>query len=136
MRLAQGDQEIEIVYIAVAGATGALARYYVGGLAQRGLGSGFPFGTLIINLTGSFLIGFIMQAGINTDLIPRTARVALTIGFLGAFTTFSTFSYETLGYLRDGAWLTGILNVLANVVPGIAAVFLGTALAQRLFGGA
>ena len=126
---------IEIIYIALAGALGALARYYVGGLAQRGLGTAFPYGTLIANLVGSFVIGFIMQVGLDTDLIPKTARVAVTIGFLGAFTTFSTFSYETLGYLKDGAWISGILNVIANVIPGIASVLLGALLARRLFGG-
>jgi CrcB protein len=126
---------IEVIYIAVAGAAGALARYYVGGFAQRGLGTAFPYGTLIVNLLGSFLIGFIMQAGINTDLIPRTVRVALTIGFLGAFTTFSTLGYETLGYLRDGAWLLGISNILLNLVPGLLAVLLGAYLAQTLLGG-
>ena len=126
---------VDVIYVAVAGGLGAISRYYLSGLAQR-VGSGFPFGTLTVNLVGSFLLGLIMQAGISTDLMPRALRLALTIGFLGAFTTFSTFSYETLGYLEDGAWLTASLNVLINVVPGIIAVFLGAFLARTIFGGA
>jgi CrcB protein len=126
---------VDVIYVAVAGGLGAISRYYLSGLAQR-VGSGFPYGTLTVNLVGSFLLGLIMQTGISTDLMPRALRLALTIGFLGAFTTFSTFSYETLGYLEDGAWLTASLNVLINVVPGIIAVFLGAFLARTIFGGA
>ena len=126
---------VDVIYVAVAGGLGAISRYYLSGLAQR-VGSGFPYGTLTVNLVGSFLLGLIMQAGISTDLMPRALRLALTIGFLGAFTTFSTFSYETLGYLEDGAWLTASLNVLINVVPGIIAVFLGAFLARTILGGA
>ena len=126
---------VDVIYVAVAGGLGAISRYYLSGLAQR-VGSEFPFGTLTVNLVGSFLLGLIMQTGISTDLMPRALRLALTIGFLGAFTTFSTFSYETLGYLEDGAWLTASLNVLINVVPGIIAVFLGAFLARTILGGA
>lgn len=126
----------EILYIAVAGGLGALGRYYMTGLAHRVLGDGFPYGTLIVNLLGSFLVGFVMQAGLSTDLVPRSVRVILTLGFLGAFTTFSAFSYETLGYLEDGAWLMAGVNVLVNVVPGIIAVFLGVLLGRTLLGGA
>lgn len=126
----------EILYIAVAGGLGALGRYSISGLAQRIFGDAFPYGTLVVNILGSFLLGFVMQASMNTDLFPRNLRLAVTIGFLGAFTTFSTFSYETLGYIEDGAWLTAGLNILTNVVPGIVAVFLGILLGRTLFGGA
>ncbi|AII60013.1 MAG: fluoride efflux transporter CrcB [Dehalococcoides mccartyi] len=126
----------EILYIAVAGGLGALGRYSISGLAQRVFGDAFPYGTLVVNILGSFLLGFVMQASMNTDLFPRNLRLAVTIGFLGAFTTFSTFSYETLGYIEDGAWLTAGLNILTNVVPGIIAVFLGILLGRTLFGGA
>ncbi|BAZ97868.1 MULTISPECIES: fluoride efflux transporter CrcB [Dehalococcoides] len=126
----------EILYIAVAGGLGALGRYSISGLAQRIFGDAFPYGTLVVNILGSFLLGFVMQASMNTDLFPRNLRLAVTIGFLGAFTTFSTFSYETLGYIEDGAWLTAGLNILTNVVPGIIAVFLGILLGRTLFGGA
>ncbi len=126
----------EVLYIAVAGGLGALGRYYMAGLAQRMLGDGFPYGTLLVNVLGSFLVGFIMQAGMSTDVLPRSLRLAATLGFLGAFTTFSAFSYETLGYLEDGMWLMAGVNILANVIPAIMAVFLGVSLGRTILGGA
>jgi CrcB protein len=71
----------EVIFITLAGGLGALGRYYMAGLAQRLLGDGFPFGTLIVNVLGSFLIGLVMQASMSTDLVPRTWRLALTLGF-------------------------------------------------------
>ena len=126
----------EVLYILLAGGLGALGRYYTTGLAQRLLGEGFPHGTLIVNVLGSFILGFIMQASISTDLVPPSLRIALTIGFLGAFTTFSTFSYETFGFIEDGSWLTAGVNILTNLVPGLIAVFSGVMLGRALFGGA
>jgi CrcB protein len=126
----------DIIYIAVAGSFGALGRYYMTDLSHRLLGSGFPYGTLAVNVIGSFLIGLIIQTGISTDLVPPAWRLALTVGFLGAFTTFSTFSYETLGYLEDGTWSMAMMNILANVLLAIFAVFLGVSLGRALFGGA
>lgn len=126
----------EIIYIAIAGSLGALGRYYLGGLSHRLLGDSFPYGTLIVNVIGSFIIGFVMQASLSTDLIPRPLRMAIIIGFLGAFTTFSAFSYETLGYIEDGTWLIAGINILVNVVPSIIAAFSGVLLGRALFGGA
>ncbi|MCD6359104.1 MAG: fluoride efflux transporter CrcB [Dehalococcoidia bacterium] len=126
----------EIIYITVAGGLGVLGRYYMVGIVHRLLGTGFPYGTLVVNLLGSFLIGFVMQVSMSTDLVPRALRLALTLGFLGAFTTFSTFSYETFSYLEDGNWLMAGVNILANVVPCIIAVFLGYLLGRTLHGGA
>jgi CrcB protein len=132
----QGNKMREIICIAVAGSLGALGRYYMSSAAHRLLGDGFPYGTLAVNVIGSFLIGLIMQVSLSTDIVPRTWRLALTFGFLGAFTTFSTFSYETLGYLEDGAWLMMGMNILANVLAAITAAFLGVLLGRALFGGA
>ncbi len=125
----------EIIYIAVAGGVGALARYYMTGLAHRLLGDSFPFGTLIVNLLGSFLIGFITQVSLSTGLVPRSLRLALTLGFLGAFTTFSAFSYETLGHIEDRAWMVAAVSVLMNVVIGVVAAFLGVILGRAAAGG-
>ena len=125
----------EIIYIGVAGGLGTLGRYYVTGLAHRLLGYGFPYGTLSVNLVGSFLVGFVAQAGINTGLVPQTLRVPLTLGFLGGFTTFAAFSLETLGYLENGAWSMAGMNILTNVVPGIIAVLLGVMVGRALLGG-
>lgn len=126
----------QVVFIAIAGALGALGRYGLAGLAQRISGFGFPLGTLTVNVLGSLFIGFIMQVGLNTDIIPRTLRIAATVGFLGAFTTFSAFSYETVGYLEDGAWLTAGLNIAANVGLCVAATLFGIYIGRTTLGGA
>ena len=126
----------DIILIAMAGGLGAISRYEMSGLAHRLWGDGFPYGTLAVNVIGSFLIGLVMQASLSTDLVPPGWRLAATVGFLGAFTTFSTFSYETLGYIEDGAWLTAGLNTGVNVFLAILAVTFGVFLARTLFGGA
>lgn len=126
----------EFIYIAVAGGLGAIGRYYMAGLTHRVLGDGFPYGTLIVNVAGSFLLGFVVQVGMSTDILPRSLRLAITFGFLGAFTTFSAFSYETFGYIEDGSWMMVGVNVLANVLPAIIAVFLGVLLGRTMLGGA
>jgi len=125
----------EIVFITIAGGLGALGRYYVTGLAHRLLGDGFPYGTFIVNIVGSFLIGFVMQTSLSVDLLSRTWRLALTFGFLGAFTTFSAFSYETFGYLENEAWFMAVVNILSNVLTGIIAIFLGVLLGRTVIGG-
>jgi len=134
--LFKGVTLTDVIYIGIAGALGALSRYGLGGLVQKLTGAGFPLGTLAINVLGSALIGFIMQVGLTTDIIPRPARVAVTIGFLGAFTTFSTFSYETVTYLQDGNWLSGIINIAANVGLCLLATILGMSAARAVYGGA
>jgi fluoride exporter len=121
----------QILLVALAGALGTLSRYGLCTLSQRLSFSGFPYMTLIINFTGSLLIGFIMQIGLNTDIIPPSLRVIMTIGFLGAFTTFSTFSYETVALLQNSAWGPGLMNIAANVGLGLFATVLGM-LAGRL----
>lgn len=125
----------DIIYIAIAGSFGALGRYYMTDLAHRLLGGGYPYGTLAVNIVGSFLIGLIIQTGISTDLISPAWRLALTVGFLGAFTTFSTFSYETISYLEDGTWSMAGVNIVANVLLAMIAVFFGVLLGRTLFGG-
>ncbi len=91
------------IFVTVGGATGALARYWLSGWVASAFSGFFPLGTLVVNVLGSFLLGFGMQA---MEAVPVSAevRTMLTIGFLGAFTTFSTFSYETVALLRDGDW--------------------------------
>ncbi len=125
----------EIIYVAAAGAVGALGRYYITELARKLLGDGFPYGTLIVNVVGSFLIGLALQIFLNTDLVPPGVRLAITVGFLGAFTTFSAFSYATLGYIENGAWLTAGVNILGNVTVGLVAAFLGVMLGRAIAGG-
>jgi len=120
-----------ILAIAVAGALGALARYGFAGLVQRWAGARFPVGTLAVNVAGCFLIGLLATYSLERWSISPTARTALLVGFLGAFTTFSTFSYETLALLREGAlWRAG-LNVGLSLLLCLAATWAGVMLAVR-----
>ena len=125
----------ELVFLAIAGALGALSRYGLSCAAVRVLGSDFPYGTLIVNVIGCLLLGLLMHIGLTTDIIPQSLRLVLSVGFLGAFTTFSTFSYETTRYIQDGAWLTVAGNIGANVILGILATIAGLAIGQVIFGG-
>jgi len=126
----------ELVLIAIAGAAGSLCRYGVSGAVYRWLGDRFPYGTLAVNVIGCFLLAFLMQVGLSTDVVPRHYRVALAVGFLGAFTTFSTFGYETTRLLEDGAWGPAAMNVGANLVLGVLAVIGGLVLGRTIVGGA
>ncbi len=126
----------KLLFVAVGGAIGAVGRYAVSGWAQWLLGSGFPYGTLAVNVVGCFLLGFIAHYGQVTSLIPLNWRVGLTVGFLGGLTTFSTFGYETFFQLEDGERVAATCNIGANLILGLAAVWAGTALARFIVGGA
>jgi CrcB protein len=125
----------ELLLIALAGALGSIARYGTSGWAYEVLGERFPYGTLVVNVIGSLLVGAVMQVGLSTELISRSARLAMAVGFLGAFTTFSTFSYETVRYLEDGAWWLASTNAAANLVLSLFGVWIGLRSAQIVFGG-
>jgi CrcB protein len=107
----------------------------VSGWALALLGTSFPYGTLAVNLLGSFLLGATMSVGLSTEWMPPAVRLALTAGALGGFTTYSTFSYETMRLLQDGAWLFAGLNVALTVTLCLAASFLGFAVGGWLVGG-
>jgi CrcB protein len=93
---------------------------------------GFPWGTLVINVTGSFLLGLLFVILTERTTTSAAVRSALTIGFVGAYTTFSTFSLETVRLLEDGALVAGTLNVTGNVILGLAAAWGGIAMARAL----
>ncbi len=131
-------QEVQvraILLIAVAGAAGAVSRYGVGLWAHRQLGGHFAFGTLLVNVLGCLLFGFVLELEAQTDWIGTSGRLFLTVGFFGAFTTFSTFGFETLKYLQAGDHQLAFLNVAANLVLGLLAVWLGWTLARLAAGG-
>jgi fluoride exporter len=95
--------------VCLGGAAGTGARYLVGGWVAQALGPAFPWGTLAINASGSFLISAIMHLGLVAGVVAPELRVFLTVGVMGGFTTYSSFNYETLSYLERGAWALGVL---------------------------
>ena len=119
------------ISIAVGGAAGALLRYLVSGWAYAWLGEGFPWGTLSVNLIGSFLIGFLWRLFDQIAIAPNT-RTLIFVGGLGAFTTFSTYGLESFNLLRGGQVKLGLLNMLGSNVLGILFVFLGFVAARAV----
>jgi len=113
------------------GCAGTLARYALQGVVQHRSGSSFPVGTLSVNLSGCLLLGVVGQFALHHLAIPPDWRVGLTIGFFGAFTTFSTFGWETVRMLEDGEWINAALYVLMSLVGGLLLVKLGMRLADR-----
>jgi CrcB protein len=106
-------------------------RYVLGTAIMSRTGGRFPFGTVVINITGSFLIGLLMTL-LTERLSPHPNwRLLLVVGFLGGYTTFSSFEWETFGLMRDGARWLGLLNVIGSVVIGYLAVWLGVAAAGK-----
>lgn len=124
-----------LLWISLGGAVGTGARYLVGGWAMKWLGSGFPYGTFAVNVIGSFLLAALMYVGTNTEWMNPTVRVAVTTGMMGGFTTYSTFSYETMSYINDGAWSMGALNVGVTVSACLVASFLGFAVGRYVLVG-
>ena len=125
----------EIVLIAVSGAMGSVCRYLVSGWSYSLLGDRFAYGTLVVNIIGCFLVGFIMEVGIISEAFSRATRIAITIGFLGAFTTFSTLGYETIRYIEDGAMWLAFANVASHIVLGGLAVWVGLIAGKSMLGG-
>jgi len=123
-----------LLWVCLGGAFGSGARYLVSGWVLAIVGAAFPYGTLTVNVLGSFLLGAVMHAGLATEWINPTVRLALTVGLAGGFTTFSTFSYETVRLLQEGAWSAALLNMIVTLVACLAATFLGFAVARWVVG--
>lgn len=118
--------------VGIGGFVGAIARFMLGSYIANRMGSRFPYGTFVINMSGSFLIGLIL-----TMLTQRTAmspnwRYLIPIGFIGAYTTFSTFEYETLRTVQDGQMLIAMANIVLSVIVGFVAVWLGVVAGRAL----
>jgi fluoride exporter len=118
-------------WICVGGAAGTGARYLVAIWAARWFGSTFPYGTLIVNMAGCFLIAAIMQVALSVGVAP-TLRSAVTIGFIGGLTTYSSFNYETTSLFQEGARALAMLNLAATVLGGLVAGWLGLVVARQL----
>ena len=122
---------LRIALIAIFGAIGTLARYGLQGVVQIRLGSTFPYGTLLVNLSGCFLLGLIGQFTMNRLVISPDWRIAIAVGFFGGYTTFSSFGWETAKLLEEGAWLRASVYVGASVVAGLLLSVAGIRLANK-----
>jgi fluoride exporter len=120
----------KFLLISTGAVLGANARYWLGTWIAEKWGGSFPAGTLIINLTGSLLLGFFMTVATERFLIDPRWRLVFAIGFLGAYTTFSTFTYESFSLLSKGQWLAGLVNLLGSTIAGVLAVGLGVYLGR------
>lgn len=120
------------LWIAAGGALGSIARYWIGSAVGSRMGVKFPYGTLIVNISACLIIGFTLSwLGRRADLSPAW-RYLVPIGFIGAYSTFSTFEWETLSTLRSGAFLLAALYAVGSLVLGLAAVWAGSALGDLL----
>lgn len=122
---------IRYLLVAIGGGMGAMTRYVAASAIMTRFGGGFPLGTFVINVTGSFLIGFLMTILTERFQLNPNWRLLLVVGFLGGYTTFSSFQWETYTAVRAGGLRTGVLNVASSVMLGYAAVWLGSMLASR-----
>jgi len=113
------------------GAIGTLARYGLQGVVQFNVASTFPYGTLLVNLTGCFFLGLLGQITLNRIIMPPEWRMAIAVGFFGGYTTFSSFGWETAKMLEAGEWLRGTAYVAASVILGLLLSVAGIRLANR-----
>ena len=124
---------VKLLLVGAAGGAGSVARYLVSVGAAR-LGAAIPWGTLLVNAAGCAAIGALMYAFEQKQAVSETTRVALAVGFLGGFTTFSAFGYETFALARDGHRSAAAVNVVASVALGLGGVWLGWAGARAVWG--
>jgi len=122
----------KILWISIGAVLGANLRYWIGDWAAQRFGSGFPYGTMIINLTGSFLLGLIVSMSMENFIIDPRLRLLLTIGFLGSYTTFSTYAYESIALISQGQWGLGLFNLLGSSLLGALFAVLGIWLGKVL----
>jgi len=122
---------LRILLIALFGAIGTLARYGIQTLMHARVGGAFPYGTLLINLTGCFFLGLVGQYTLNRTVISPDWRVAIAVGFFGGYTTFSSFGWETAKLMEESAWIPASLYVGASVVAGLLLSVAGIRLANK-----
>ena len=118
--------------VAIGAAAGGVTRYYLSYAIQSRAGAGFPWGTLVVNVTGSLLLGFLMRYAIATPSVSAEMRLLLTTGFCGGYTTFSTFSYETAMLMEDGQYERAATYAVGSVVVALIATACGFLLAREL----
>jgi fluoride exporter len=118
--------------VGLGGFLGGIARFWLGGWIDQKMGTRFPYGTFVINVSGSFLLGFILIVLTERTHLSANWRYLIPIGFIGAYTTFSAFEWETFAAMRDGAFLIAALNVALSVMIGFIAVWLGAVCGRLL----
>lgn len=122
----------QFLYISIGAIIGANARFLISQWAAERLGAGFPYGTFFVNVTGCFIIGLFYGLGENRITITPELRLLFAIGFLGGFTTFSTFGYESAALLRSGDLILALLNIVGSNLLGLLAVIVGLTVARLL----
>jgi fluoride exporter len=120
------------MWVGLGGFLGAIARYALGGWVAMRWGAAFPWGTFVINITGSFIVGFFLAFAQYRPWLHPQFRLLFAVGFVGAYTTFSTYTYESLRLMMDGQFALAALNVIGSVVVGLAAVFAGFLLGDSI----
>lgn len=120
------------VWIGCGGFLGAVARYWLGGLISSQVTTAFPLGTFVINVSGSLLLGIVASIGVDSGFILPALRPALTIGFLGGYTTFSTWSLETVRLVEEGSYALAAANALGSLAAGLVGLWIGLVLGRAL----
>lgn len=120
------------LFVFLGGGTGAAARYWLSGAVYRFLSTDFPYGNLAVNILGCFLIGALMVLSMDRFMISPTVRIFLSIGILGGFTTFSSFSYETVALLQDGEVQKAVINISCTVFGSLLATTAGVMIGRML----
>jgi CrcB protein len=123
---------VKIFYLGIFGGLGCMTRYVISGWVYNLAGRALPYGTLAVNVIGSLLLGLIMEGSLRSTMLSPDLRFGLTVGFLGGFTTFSTFSYETVRLLEEGSLVAAGANVFLNVAVCVVAVTIGIYLARQI----
>jgi CrcB protein len=121
-----------LLLVGLFGGAGCISRYLISSGLNLWLGKAFPFGTLAVNFIGSFIIGFIFEIGIRGSVVSPSMRIALTAGFLGGLTTFSSFSIETVELFLNGKYTLGLLNIAGSLLLCFLSTYLGILLARQL----
>lgn len=119
-------------YVALGSAVGGASRFALSAFIQQRTSSAFPLGTLIVNITGSLVLGFVLRYALGSPSVSTEVRALLTTGFCGGYTTFSTFSYESIALIEDGDYRRAAIYVVLSVVVSLVATFLGIAAAGQL----
>ena len=120
------------LWIAIGGALGSVGRFWFSGVVGRQFGETFPWGTLLINVSGSLVLGFLFALTVERGVLPAESRAPLMVGFIGAYTTFSTLMLESWRLIEDGSVVTGVLNIAGSSIIGIVAVLVGLTLGRAI----